>query len=209
MTGKYGQQIAGVYAREIVVGDRRIPYTLHRSARARRLRISIYPGRDIRVALPRRFSVRAAEDFVRKKAGWILRHWGNASVSAEPSADRVARRADYLRHCARACAIAKDRLHHFNAFYGFRYRRVAVKMQTTLWGSCSAKKNLNFNYRIALIPPHLADYVIVHELCHLQEMNHSTTFWNLMSRAIPDWRDRRRELRGYDHGGGPVGVRTI
>ncbi len=65
----------------------------------------------------------------------------------------------------------------------------------TRWGSCSKKKNLNFNARIAQLPDHLIDYVIVHELCHLIEFNHSAKFWALVAQTIPDPQNCRRELR--------------
>ncbi|MCR4313690.1 MAG: M48 family metallopeptidase [Candidatus Uhrbacteria bacterium] len=95
-----------------------------------------------------------------------------------------------------ARTFVHSRLEVFNEHYRFEYHRVAIRNQRTRWGSCSKKGNLNFNYRIARLPIHLADYVIVHELCHLGEFNHSPQFWNLVARAIPDHRERRKELRG-------------
>lgn len=95
-----------------------------------------------------------------------------------------------------ARAFVHHRLFVLNEIYGFVYNRVAIRNQRTRWGSCSKKGNLNFNYRIASLPFHLADYIIVHELCHLREFNHSQNFWNLVAQVIPDHRERRRELRG-------------
>jgi predicted metal-dependent hydrolase len=89
------------------------------------------------------------------------------------------------------------RLRHFNASYGFPIGRVSVRDQKTRWGSCSRAGNLSFNYRIASLPEELADYVIVHELCHLKEFNHATSFWELVSRVFPNHRSLRRQLRGY------------
>lgn len=96
-----------------------------------------------------------------------------------------------------ARAFVHSRLNVLNAYYGFVYHRVAIRNQKTRWGSCSKKGNLNFNYRIVSLPFHLADYIIVHELCHLGEFNHSQKFWNLVAQAVPDHRARRRELRGF------------
>jgi predicted metal-dependent hydrolase len=94
---------------------------------------------------------------------------------------------------ARAFILA--RLAHWHAVYGYAYGRVAIRNQSSRWGSCSKKGNLNFNYRIALLSPELMDYVIVHELCHLKEFNHSQNFWNLVAREIPEYKKIRNELR--------------
>lgn len=102
---------------------------------------------------------------------------------------------EYHRHKHAARALAHARLEHFNRIYGFRYNRVAIRNQRSRWGSCSKKGNLNFNYRIAFLPEHLRDYIIVHELCHLKEFNHSLRFWALVAAAIPDPRKVRSELR--------------
>lgn len=91
--------------------------------------------------------------------------------------------------------VVHARLEHFNQFYNFAYKKVFIKDQRSRWGSCSSLGNLNFNYRIALLPPELQDYLIVHELCHLGEMNHSRAFWSLVERAIPNYRQLHQELR--------------
>jgi len=104
-------------------------------------------------------------------------------------------RREYAERKEEARHLILSRLSHFNQFYNFTYNRVAVRNQKSRWGSCSSKKNINFNYRLVLIPPYLADYVIVHELCHLGQMNHSQKFWDLVGQAIPDYQKRRRELK--------------
>jgi predicted metal-dependent hydrolase len=103
--------------------------------------------------------------------------------------------AAFLAHKEEARARAAERLAHFNSFYGFTYGRVSIRNQKTRWGSCSAKGNVNFNYKIALLEPRLADFIIVHELCHLKHMNHSRAFWDLVAETIPDYVARRNELR--------------
>lgn len=105
---------------------------------------------------------------------------------------------DYANHKVAAKQLAQDRLTYFNRQYGFTFKRVSIKNQASRWGSCSKLGNLNFHYRIATLPAQLADYVIVHELCHLQEMNHSKQFWQLVAKSIPDYRERRRQLRNRD-----------
>ena len=76
---------------------------------------------------------------------------------------------------------------------------VSVRNQKTRWGSCSVKGSVNFNWRLIMTPPDVIDYVVVHELCHLIEHNHSAAYWALVERAMPDYRPRRKRLKesGY------------
>lgn len=99
------------------------------------------------------------------------------------------------RSQARVFVLA--RLEYWNLFYNFTYNRLTIKAHKRRWGSCSRLKNLNFNYKIIFLPWPLADYIIVHELCHLQELNHSAKFWQLVARVMPDYPARRRGLRSY------------
>jgi len=87
------------------------------------------------------------------------------------------------------------RINYFNKFYNFEINRIAIKNTSTRWGSCSSKNNLNFNYKIIYLRPALADYLIVHELCHLGELNHSKRFWALVYKTIPDYVNINKELR--------------
>jgi predicted metal-dependent hydrolase len=105
------------------------------------------------------------------------------------------RRKEFLEHKEQARAIVQQRIEHFNALYSFSVGTIRIKNQKSRWGSCSKKGNLNFNYRIALLPERLIDYIVVHELCHLGEFNHSQNFWNLVARTIPDFALRRAELK--------------
>lgn len=91
--------------------------------------------------------------------------------------------------------FVQGRLNYFNQFYGFKINRVAIKNTKSRWGSCSSKKNLNFNYKIIYLKPELADYLIVHELCHLGEFNHSKNFWALVAKTIPNFIKINKELR--------------
>lgn len=102
----------------------------------------------------------------------------------------------YLAHKEMARKFIHDRLVAFNAHYDFAYKRVFIKNQRSCWGSCSEHGNLNFNYKLLFLPPRIADYVIIHELCHLAELNHSPRFWSLVGEACPDYKKHRRELRG-------------
>lgn len=76
--------------------------------------------------------------------------------------------------------------------------RIAVKEQKTRWGSCSIKGNLNFNWKLVLMPERIMDYVIVHELAHRKQMNHSAAFWKEVETVLPDYRERRQWLREHE-----------
>ncbi|MBU1289943.1 M48 family metallopeptidase [Patescibacteria group bacterium] len=100
----------------------------------------------------------------------------------------------YLANKERALDFVYARVALYNEIYNFNFNRISVKNQKTRWGSCSEKGNLNFNYRIVLLPIEMADYIIVHELCHLGELNHSPKFWNLVARAMPNYLEIRKRL---------------
>src|SRR3989338_2317667 len=81
--------------------------------------------------------------------------------------------AHYATHKEFARSVIHERLTYWNQFYNLEYKRVTIRNQRSCWGSCSARGNLNFNYKVIFLPELLMDYVIVHELCHLAELNHS------------------------------------
>jgi hypothetical protein len=101
----------------------------------------------------------------------------------------------YLDSKERARTLIHQRLKHFNRIYNLKYNQLRIKNQSSLWGSCSKAANLNFNYRLLFLKEELRDYVIVHELCHLKELNHSLKFWQLVSIAMPNYKILRSELK--------------
>ena len=107
-------------------------------------------------------------------------------------------RLNLAKYKERARAMVLEKIIYWNQFYNFSYNRVFTKAQATRWGSCSSRGNLNFNYKIFLLPPRLADYIIVHELCHLGEFNHSRSFWNLVAQTIPNYMELRNELKSIN-----------
>lgn len=109
----------------------------------------------------------------------------------------------YAFHKETTRALVSDRLPSLIEGYrllGIEFKpfgRISIKNARTRWGSCSSKGNLNFSYRLSLLPPHLSDYVIIHELCHLREFNHSSRFWDLVAMLDPDYALHREELKGH------------
>lgn len=183
-------------SREIILDNTKVNYTLRvrAHARARAMRLVVYPNGAFVVSVPQSVSVDRIEHFLQEKARWILDKLAYfkkfSGVSSVRPLTKSARRREYLMHKEKARELVLARLEHFNAIYNFSYNRVSIRAQKSRWGSCSKKGNLNFNYKIALLPPHLADLIIVHELCHLKEFNHSKKFWNLVAQALPDYRER-------------------
>ena len=101
---------------------------------------------------------------------------------------------------AAARTLVQSHLSRANAHYGFVYKKVFIRNARTRWGSCSSRGNLGFNYRIVKLPPELAHYIVVHELCHLKEFNHSPKFWALVAQTCPNYRQARRLLRRVEQG---------
>lgn len=101
----------------------------------------------------------------------------------------------YVQHKEEARKLVHQKLIYWNQFYTLLYKRVAIRNTKRSWGSCSSLKNLNFNYKILFLPPHLQDYIIVHELCHLAQLNHGEQFWELVALHIPNYQVCIAELR--------------
>lgn len=104
------------------------------------------------------------------------------------------RRREYLKHREAARALVHQRIAHYVAMGEIAPKAVRIRNSKTRWGSCSKQGNLNFHYKLVLIPLELADYVIVHELCHLRELNHSPRFWAHVARHVPDYKHKRKTL---------------
>ncbi|WP_409069260.1 M48 family metallopeptidase [Clostridium caseinilyticum] len=99
----------------------------------------------------------------------------------------------------KAIKVLEERTEYYSSILGVKPKNITIKNQKTLWGSCSSKGNVNYNYKIVMAPLKVLDYIVVHELCHLIHMNHSKNFWSLVESIIPDCRERRKWLKenGY------------
>ena len=208
-----------------------IAYSIRRSSRARRVRVTVGAGGDVVVTLPRRASERRAAEAVRELRPWIDRRRdallraaaevGRAPgtlpylgtelrVIAEPGRERVHRRGAVLLvpeggareaierfYRRRARAEIGPRLDAAVARAGTSYRGLTIRGQRTRWASCSSNGGMSFNWRLLLAPEAVLDYVIEHEVCHLEVMDHSPRFWALLESRVPDWRAHAAWLRRY------------
>ncbi len=169
-------------------------YTIKISARARHMRIMVRIGGDVVVTTPPNISSVQVEKWVQEKSAWIEKKV-NLMLRYVKIKKVQRSKKEIIELKQKTRVFVEERLEHFNALYGYTWHRITVRAQKTRWGSCSRQGNLNFNYKIILLPQRLAEYVVVHELCHLGEFNHSKDFWNLVARTMPDYVGLRKELK--------------
>ena len=168
-----------------------IPYTLIRSRR-KTISIQISPAGEVTVRCPSRMSKREVQVFVDSKAEWIRRRL--SSLAQKPQLPLLTLE-EISTLTRQAKAVLSERTASYAQFMGVDYGRITVRCQHTRWGSCSAKGNLNFNCLLMLTPPEVQDYVIVHELCHRKELNHSRAFWAEVEKILPDYRVSKKWLK--------------
>jgi len=166
--------------------------------RSRRKSLAVEVRSDGRVLVraPRWLPRAAIYAFLERRRPWIEERLRAAAEyrAAHPPAETLTE--EELRAlAAQARKRIAARAEFFAPLVGVQYGRIAIRRQRSRWGSCSSKGNLNFNCLLMLAPPEVLDYVVVHELCHLREMNHSPRFWAELRRVLPDYERPRRWLR--------------
>ncbi len=167
-------------------------YELIRSAR-KSLALQVKEDGRVVVRAPLSMAARRIEFFVIDHWDWVEKQRQRLSRQRE-NARRITEeeRQEGIR---KAKEIIPRRAACFAARMGVSYGRITIREQKTRWGSCSQKGNLNFNWKLVLMPPEILDYVVVHELAHRKEMNHSPRFWAVVEKELPDYRKRREELK--------------
>ena len=170
---------------------------LIRSSR-RTLAIEVRPDGTIRIRAPRFCTDAEIRRFVKEKRAWIAeklelaaqREQRKNAPGGQPFTEREIREL-----AERALRELPPRIRQYADRMGVTYGRVTIRNQRSRWGSCSSKGNLNFNCLLMLAPPEVQDYVIVHELAHRREMNHSPRFWHIVEEILPDYKKRKQWLR--------------
>ena len=169
------------------LSDMREALEIIRSGR-RSIAVEIRPDLRVVVRAPRHMRDADIACFLQKQAAWIAAH---TEIMRQRIAARKERRqpplsaAEIAALTADARTVIPARVAHFAPIVGVRYGEIHIRHQKSRWGSCSAKGNLNFNCLLMLCPPEVLDYVVVHELCHRLEMNHSPRFWAAVERVMP------------------------
>jgi predicted metal-dependent hydrolase len=171
------------------------PVLFERSKRAKRISISIKPFKGARVAVPDGLSFNKAAQFAQTKADWIKTHLEKI---------RQYERQGYFDSI---CVDGKDRekakiqltqrLQQLAKLYGFSYNRVFIRNQRTRWGSCSSKNNISLNIKLVQLPDELIEYVILHELVHTHQKDHSKAFWEELDKFVGNGKKMALKLRKY------------
>ncbi|MCQ2538606.1 MAG: M48 family metallopeptidase [Lachnospiraceae bacterium] len=159
--------------------------------------IQINPDLSVTLRVPLRISKRDIEKILEEKRDWIEKHIEKVKAGNEARDEGTQRLSvEELKSLAdRALAYIPSRVRHFAPLVGVSYGRITIRNQKTRWGSCSGKGNLNFNCLLMLTLPEVIDYVVVHELCHRKEMNHSKRFWGEVEKVIPNYKEMEKWLK--------------
>ncbi len=174
-----------------------IEWTFKRHALARGLKLKVYAdGRVVVTSSPRFANEATAERLVRNNAQWIERALMKAKTWTRTKPLQGSAE-EYKRFKKAALAIVRERIDRYAPIYGVHPIGLSIRNQKSRWGSCSRKGALSFHYRIALVPRPLADYLVVHELCHIRSFDHSPRFWQLVEKTIPDYRRIRKLLTRF------------
>jgi predicted metal-dependent hydrolase len=192
--------IKGLAARVAVPRAEVLTYMEYELIRSNRKTLAVEIKSDGRVIVraPMRVSKRYIESFLDDKSEWIRVHRAKVLArKAQEEANPIPALTDaQLRGLKkRASVVIPERVAYFAPLVGVDYGTITIRSQKTRWGSCSSKGNLNFNCLLLLAPPQVLDYVVVHELCHRKQMNHSPRFWAEVAKVIPDYKTSVRWLK--------------
>ncbi len=151
--------------------------------------ITIKSSDEISVRAPKWMKKADIQTYIDNNMKWIEKHLEKAR-EAERKAEnvRTLTELELLNLFEQAKLVIPKRVEMYAGQLGLNYGRITIRNQRTRWGSCSSKGNLNFNVALMRVPLEVMDYVIVHELCHLIEMNHSSRFWGEVAKVLPDYK---------------------
>lgn len=169
--------------------------TIHSTRRAVRISLAVRPSGEVRLSHPPYMSQRRALEFLESKTEWIQKV--RAKYAARPAQPKLSGE-DIERLRTQAKEYLPGRVAEIASQFGFRYGRVTIRAARSKWGCCTSQGNLSLSLFLMLLPRHLQDYVIVHELCHTVHHNHSAKFHALVDRCLQGKeKEYIKELRGY------------
>jgi len=160
--------------------------------------IRINPDQTVTMRVPSRMPEAEIERILREKQAWIQKHLrllSERQKQMEMDAVEPLSMEEINRLAKQALDMIPKRVAFYAPLVGVDYGRITIRNQRTRWGSCSSKGNLNFNCLLMLAPSEVLDYVVVHELCHRKQMNHSRLFWAEVGRVLPDYAKSEKWLK--------------
>lgn len=183
---------------DIEMQGRIISYRIRESARAKRQSIVVQWDGTVEVVVPKRPRLRPpnVRSVLFRYADWILRHVDKqkGDTMKKPLLHHGVPRQIVER---RTRELVAERMAHHCDQHGFKIDRLVLKSFRTQWGNCSQDGRIGLHYKLSLLPPDLAEYVIIHELCHTVHFNHSRAFWALVESLCPEYRAHRKTLNEY------------
>lgn len=158
------------------------------------LAIQITPDGSVKVRAPKRCPKSTIECFLNEKESWILKHV-NKAMQNPPVMKNLLSVQERNRYIKIARDIFTQKTAYYASIMDVTYGRISIREQKTRWGSCSSEGNLNFNWRLIFAPEEVLDYIVVHELAHRREMNHSQAFYAIVKSILPDYKKSQKWLR--------------
>ena len=168
--------------------------TVIRSDR-RTLSLQIKPDGSLLVRAPLRLPKKEIDRVLQEKSAWIEKHLAQVENANRAAEEEPLSMEDIRALADKALQVIPPRVGEFARRMGVTYGRITIRNQRGRWGSCSGEGNLNFNCLLMLAPPEVVDYVIVHELAHRKQMNHSAAFWEEVEAVLPDYREQKKWLK--------------
>lgn len=161
--------------------------------------LQIKPDGSIELKAPTQMTNAQIQDFLNQKSGWIEKQLQAVKELQKQVLQIKSLIMEEIHELAdKTLEVIPKRVAYFAPLVGVTYGRVTIRNQKSRWGSCSGKGNLNFNCLLMLMPRDVLDYVVVHELCHRKEMNHSPQFWAEVRKVLPDYEKQKIWLK--EHG---------
>lgn len=179
--------------REILeIEDLCIPVVLQRGKR-KTLALTITQEGHLLIKAPLQMPEKEIERFIGQRRYWIYKQ---TKRILQENASRVVRSEEEVQELKeQAREVLTKRTDYYKEILKVDYQRIRIGDQKTRWGSCSSRGTISYNWHLVLMPERIMDYVVVHELCHLVEMNHSPAFWKKVSEILPDYEERRKWLK--------------
>lgn len=177
-----------------------ITYEIIKSSR-KTIAVEVRQDGSALVRAPRNCPQSRIDTFLKEKQAWVL---AKVEEQKEKEADSMKiqplSEAEQRLYRDKAREIFEQKVSYYAQMMGVSYGRIAIRDQKTRWGSCSGEGNLNFNWRLIFAPAGVLDYVVVHELAHRKEMNHSPRFWRVVEDTMPEYRKYQKWLKENGRG---------